>query len=151
MTRSCRLSLLVPLTRLDLLYHVAFDSVHPPRVPIQRIDVSPLFIIYQQPTRAYKLTTMFGEEIARIRKLGVQGVSARPCDIGCTQVYKPASLPGSQLPKCRRVRSDDVESSMFGHQLRLAYSGRPLVKQLPFSHTIKLIQQGIHGTCFLSR
>ena len=147
MTRSCR----YPLTRLDLLCHVAFDSVHPPTHPRYRRVKTPLYTIHQQPTRAYILTTMFGEEIARIRKLGVQGVSSRPCDVRCTRAYKPASLPGSQLPKCRRVRSDDVESSMLSHQLRLAHSGRPLVEQLCFSHTIKLIQQGIHGTCILSR
>lgn len=76
MTRSCR----YPLTRLDLLHHVAIDSVHPPRVPIPGIDVSPLYTIHQQPTRAYTLTTMFGEEIARIRKLGVQGVR---CSSSC--------------------------------------------------------------------
>ena len=151
MTRSCRLSLLAPLTRFDLLYHVAFDSVHPPTHPTYRRVKTALYTIHQQPTRAYKLTTMFGEEIARIRKLGAQGVSSRPCDIGCTRAYKPASLPCSQLPKCRRVRSDDVERTMLGHQLRLAYSCRPFVNQLPFSHTIKLIQQGIHGACILSR
>lgn len=136
MTRSCR----YPSTRFDLLCHVASDSVHPPIHPRYRRVKTALYTIHQQPTRAYKLTTMFGEEIARIRKLGVQGVSSDPCDIGFTRAYKPASLPGSQLPKCRRVRSDDVESSMLGHQLRLAYSGRPLVNQLALSHVVKLIQ-----------
>lgn len=51
MTRSCRLSLLVPLTRFDLLCHVALDSVHPPIHPTYRRVKTALYIIH---TTAHK-------------------------------------------------------------------------------------------------
>lgn len=65
---------------------------------------------------------MFQEEIARIRKLGVQGVSPHTLYRLMQITDKPiAFVSGSQLPDRGRLGVDDVEGTVSGHELGIAY------------------------------
>jgi hypothetical protein len=57
---------------------------------------------------------MFSAEIARIRKLGVQGVSHCPDKQMLTTA---AAIPSARLSQCYRLGIDDVEGTMSNHKL----------------------------------
>ena len=83
---------------------------------------------------------MFGAEIARLRKLGVQGVSTAPRCSGqpVQKLTPPAALSGSELSYGRDVWSHDVEGIVSGHQLGIPYRCGPLVGH-PKSRESKVI------------
>lgn len=78
---------------------------------------------------------MFSSEIARLRKLGVQGVRRQlslphiPTLQGRAHelTISVAPVPGAQLPLCCGIRVDDVEGFVSGDQLRVSDSSRSLV------------------------
>lgn len=86
---------------------------------------------------------MFGEEIARIRKMGIQGVSynnlptliSLPTTIDSPHVRARARtltilvgpVPAIPVPQCHCVGFGDVEGALPRHKLRVAHCRRSLV------------------------
>lgn len=83
---------------------------------------------------------MFQSEIARLRKLGIQGVSD-PCTVLSTmalmhynhnQLTLAAAIPSAQLPLRHLIRPNDVEGAVPFHEFGIAYRCRSLV--CPLGH-----------------